>query len=393
MTIVMTMESIRSLVDSIGLWDPRRHADPDHEFDYIDISSVNREAKCVDGISRTRVAEAPSRARQRVHAGDVLVSTVRPNLNAVAVVPAGLQDGTASTGFCVLRPQAKRLDARYLFYWVRTPQFIDTMARLATGASYPAVTDRTILDSQIPLPQSIEEQRRIANILVEADILRRKRAEASRLANDLVPSLFYELFEDGTRFPSVPLESLLDPKRPITYGILMPGEDIESGVPYVRVTDMKGDRIAVQQLRRTAPEIDAAYRRSRIVPGDVLVSIRGHVGRTVVVPDSLPCANITQDTARLSLADPSLTHFLTWYLRSSFASHWMDGRTKGVAVRGINLGELKKLPVPQADSKSVRKFNDTVAEWLPLRDRFEESKRYLEGLFDSLLQRAFHGDL
>ena len=56
-------------------------------------------------------SEAPSRARQRVRKDDVLVSTVRPNLNAVAKVPKSLDAATASTGFCVLRPRQGSIDA------------------------------------------------------------------------------------------------------------------------------------------------------------------------------------------------------------------------------------------------------------------------------------------
>ena len=70
-------------------------------FTYIDIGSVSRSEKRVEGASEVSAANAPSRARQQVCSGDVLVSTVRPNLNAVAIVPNNLDGSTASTGFCV----------------------------------------------------------------------------------------------------------------------------------------------------------------------------------------------------------------------------------------------------------------------------------------------------
>ena len=146
-----TTVPIRSLVESIENWNPGR-TDGEDTFDYIDLSSVDSETKEIIGARTLACSEAPSRARQLVAAKDVLVSTVRPNLNGVAFVPDELDGATASTGFCVLRSDHTKLHDRYLFHWLTAPRFVSAMVNLATGASYPAVSDRIILDSQIPIP-------------------------------------------------------------------------------------------------------------------------------------------------------------------------------------------------------------------------------------------------
>ena len=140
-------------------WNPGRSAE-NRLIRYIDLSSVDRESKAVLGATEVMAHEAPSRARQLVRRGDVLVSTVRPNLNGVAAVPPDLDGATASTGFTVLRPKPDRLDGRYLFHWVRTPYFIRDMTNKATGASYPAVSDKIVLGSRIPLPPTVGWQSR-----------------------------------------------------------------------------------------------------------------------------------------------------------------------------------------------------------------------------------------
>ena len=88
---------IGSLSLKTATGDPRRDA-PDKLFTYIDIASIDREQKRIVTPSIHRGSEAPSRARQIVAEDDVLVSTVRPNLNAVAMVPAELHGAIASTG-------------------------------------------------------------------------------------------------------------------------------------------------------------------------------------------------------------------------------------------------------------------------------------------------------
>lgn len=139
---------------------------PDVEFTYVDVAGVDNLAK---RISEPRVllgANAPSRARKLIRAGDVIVSTIRPNLNAVAQVPNSLDGQVASTGFCVLRPTDKVLPA-YLFYFVCSSSFVASLCGLVAGALYPAVTDNQVLDQLIPLPP-IAEQQRIVDFLSRA---------------------------------------------------------------------------------------------------------------------------------------------------------------------------------------------------------------------------------
>ena len=143
---------------------------PANVFTYVDINSVDVSQKRITDPKIIPCSSAPSRARQLLQSEDILVSTVRPNLNCVAHVPRELDGAIASTGFCVLRPDNQSLNSRYLYHWVQTRAFIGDMISKATGASYPAVSDSIIHASEIPLPP-LEEQRRIAAILDKADAL------------------------------------------------------------------------------------------------------------------------------------------------------------------------------------------------------------------------------
>lgn len=172
----------------------------EHTFRYIDISAINQELKSVVEPKTVMSTLAPSRARQLVHTGDILVSTVRPNLNGVARVPESLDEAIASTGFCVLRPRDTLIDGAYLFHWVKTTPFITDMVGKATGASYPAVSDRIVLESQIPVP-SLTEQRRIAAVLDMAEALRVRRRAALVALDELTRAIFLEMFGDPVTNP------------------------------------------------------------------------------------------------------------------------------------------------------------------------------------------------
>ncbi|GIW53105.1 MAG: hypothetical protein KatS3mg082_2935 [Nitrospiraceae bacterium] len=162
---------------------------PDETFIYIDIAGVDGATGEISETKPLLGAEAPSRARQVVKAGDVLVSTVRPYLRATAMVPAELDGQICSTGFCVLRPRLASMRG-YLYALTRTHWFTDQLMSRARGASYPALTDRDIWELPVPTPddEAVLEQ---FVALVEALLTQRakRRDAATTIANLFISAL------------------------------------------------------------------------------------------------------------------------------------------------------------------------------------------------------------
>lgn len=129
------------------------------EFIYVDISSIDNRAKRIVEPKCLPVNGAPSRARQRLAAGDVLVSMTRPNLNAVALVPFELDGAIGSTGFHVLRAN-ESTEPRWLYYAVQNRSFVQAMSDVVQGALYPAVRPKDIRGFEVD-PPSVDEQRQI----------------------------------------------------------------------------------------------------------------------------------------------------------------------------------------------------------------------------------------
>lgn len=132
------------------------------EFLYVDISSVDNGAKRISSPKRLLVTEAPTRARERLSPGDVLVSMTRPNLNAVAIVPENMNGAIGSTGFHVLR--AAEIDPLWLYYLVQTNDFVNKMSDSVQGVVYPAVRPKDIEGCEVPLAPLGEQRRVVAEI-------------------------------------------------------------------------------------------------------------------------------------------------------------------------------------------------------------------------------------
>src|SRR5688572_9624168 len=118
---------------------------------------------------------------------------------------------------------------------------------------------------------------------------------------------------------------------------------------------MQDSGIELSGIRKTTEAISNRFRRSMLKAGDLLMSIRGHVGRIAVVPRDLEEANITQHTARLAIVDADPV-FVRECLRTPGFQRWMEKHTKGVAVRGINLGDVKLMPIVIPEIEEQRKF-------------------------------------
>lgn len=174
-------------------------AEPTNPFRYVDITSVDNRAKHITEWKNLLGAEAPSRARQIIRTGDVLVSTTRPNLNAVALVADDLDNQICSTGFCVLRANAN-LDPRYLFYFVQTPGFVSTLSDLVKGALYPAVTDKQVSGQSMPIPSLTDQQRlsvRLSEQMAAVERARKALQEELDTINKLPAALLRRAFTGG----------------------------------------------------------------------------------------------------------------------------------------------------------------------------------------------------
>lgn len=187
--------SLREVVAPPEGVNPRAQADS--EFRYVDVSSVSSESLQILHPKSLTGAEAPSRARKRIRAGDTIFATVRPTLKRIAQVPNELDGEVCSTAFCVLRPDLTRVDPIYLFHAVCHPRLVDSVAEHQRGTGYPAVSDGDVLDALIPLPP-MEEQRSVSRALDRVD--RKLQAERNRkyVVDRLFKTLLHELMS-GTR--------------------------------------------------------------------------------------------------------------------------------------------------------------------------------------------------
>ncbi len=350
-----------------------------------------------------------------------------------------------------LIPDYEVVDHRYLFYWTLTQKLGD----ISQATTVPSVRKSDVEELEFPLVHIDQQKLIVAEIekqfsrlddavanlkRVKASLKRYKaavlkaavegrlvetEAELARgegLSYETGAQLLQRILEtrrsqwkgkgkykepaapDTKDLPELPkdwavasLEQLTSGDRVICYGILMPKENVPNGILYVKVKDLKGDKVDIASLHRTTPEIAAKYARASLRTGDLLLAIRGTYGRVAEVPPELDGGNITQDTARLVVSPLVDNAFIACFLRSLDAQNYFKRVARGVAVKGVNIADVRICPVPLPSLRDQQRIAAEVDRRLSLVREVEAQVNTnltrAARLRQAVLSRAFSGSL
>ena len=355
-------------------------------IDYIDIASVDNESKIISSFKTIDIKDAPSRAKQLIKKNDILVSTVRPNLNAVAInnlISSNIQ--VCSTGFCVLRPKEYVLPS-YLFNFCKSDLFINEISQQATGASYPAVNSKIIKNCQIPLP-SLAEQKRIAAILDKATELIALRKQQIEKLDLLVKSRFIEMF--GT-LPNKDYVFLEEMCVLITDGTHQPPKFVKEGIPFLFVSNIVKNTITYDTEKYITEEnYIELIKRTPVEIGDILFSTVGSYGHPAVVKYDRPfCFQ-----RHIAYLKPKKELVNSEYLHSALLSvdgqRQIEARVKGVAQKTLNLSEIRNIRLPLPSMKQQLSFASFIQKVDKTKSTLQQSLEKLELNYKALMQTYF----
>lgn len=371
---------------------------PNDTFYYVDISSVDNEAKRIVSPKSLLGKDAPSRARQVIHADDVIVSTTRPNLNAVALVPPELDDQICSTGFCVLRT-TDAVHPAYLFAFVQSTEFVEKLSDLVRGALYPAVTDKQVREQLIPVPP-LPEQQRIAALLTEqmAAVERARRAAEARIeaAEGLADAYLREVFgsAEAQQWP----KSLVREIAETCSGTTPPRgrTDYYGGqTPWIKTGELR-DNI-IYDSEEHVSELAMHETSLRLLPvGTLLVAMYGQ-GQTRGRTGLLAARASTNQACFAILPNPERfdSTYLQWWFRQSYSRLRSESEGRGGNQPNLNGDVLRGQQVPLPSLDEQRHISAKLAERM---EAVVQARTGLAGQFAAInqlpaaiLRQAFSG--
>lgn len=381
--------------------------------------------------------------------GDVVITTEAP-LGNVAVIELTEKFALAQRAICL----QFYLDgiSSYIHYALRAPDFQKALTLNSTGTTVSGIKAATLKQLSLPIPP-LAEQKVIAEKLdtllaqvettkarLESTLETLKQFRQSVLASAITGNLtdefnstdsdYYDLlnaeinssnklkrvsplkkdeisaakqlFNSEFKFSwqLYPLEQLVHQDRGIPYGIVQTGDAQQNGIPTIRCGDVKALSVDMSQLKLVHPDIEDKYSRTRLIGGEVILAIRGSVGNAAVVTSDMVgdgILNISREVAMIPVRDTINPHYIAFLLQSPGGYRCLAEKTRGVAQRGINLADVKRLvtPVPSREEQNeiVRRVRELFAGADATEKQVNQALERVKNLTQSILAKAFRGEL
>ena len=165
--------------------------------------------------------------------------------------------------------------------------------------------------------------------------------------------------------------------RKIGYGIVQPGASVPNGIPVIKVNNLIAGLKDIRELDTTSLENDKKYSRTKLVGGELIVSVVGTIGKTAIVPKEFAGCNLVRATALLDLQNPQMTYWVKYYIDSPCGQHYIRENLNTTVQPTLNVKSLVEMPIPIYSSEYMK----TVISILKsLDDKIEVNRRINENL-------------
>ena len=305
------------------------------------------------------------------------------------------------------------ISQKYLLHFFRHVE--PWLAQQGTGTTFTAVSGGFLRELDVPLAP-LNEQRRIADkldaVLARVDvcrdrldripnILKRFRQSVVSAATDGLLTSDWRIRSYGSADRSVTTTTLVEQclqGRVITYGVIKLGDETPHGVPCLRTSNVRWLQVDTEGMKKIALALSNEYSRTILKGGEVLVNVRGTLGGVAVATSAMIGWNVSREVAVVPVDQSKVNpQFLALWVGAERSQRWLRGVEKGVAYTGINIEDLRTLPLEfpslEEQAEIVRRVEALFAYADSLEARYTAARAQVEKLTPATLAKAFRGEL
>jgi len=292
--------------------------------------------------------------------------------------------------------------SKYIFYWYKSNSFKKEFDSRLTGL-IGGVSKSKFESISIPIPGPEEQKKITAKLdqyfsVIDKAIL---NIEINiKNTSDLLLSKINTILDidDSNINPEHVVLDLVDKSRIVTYGVIKLGDETPKGVNCLRTSNVKWLNIDTSKIKKISKKLSDEYSRTILKGGEVLVNVRGTLGGVDVASDNMKGWNISREVALIpvdsEIANP---YYVAYWVASDFGQKWLNSVKKGAAYTGINLTDLRILPIfiPSISNQNeiIKKIKLILNQVRNIEFKYKQELSSLEELKKSILEKAFAGEL
>ena len=374
--------------------------------------NVRFEGFTAEGLAFLNKAQAEALDAATVEAGDVLLNITGASIGRVTQTPPSMNSARVNQHVCIIRPKPE-LDAAFLARFLASPAVQRMIWTEQYGVTRQALTKGQILDFDIPLPPSAEQQRIVAKLetlLGKVDASQQRLAKIPILLKRFRQSIlaaacsgrltadWREENPDAAEWKAIELDELAERIQIGPFDTQLHKADyISNGVPLINPTHIQSSRIVHDpdfSVSRTKLKELGNY---VLAPNDIIMGRRGEMARCALVSENETGWLCGTGSLFVRPKPNVCPAFLFLVLRSPETKAFLEGESQGTTMSNLNLEILKSVPVsisslPEQE-EIVRRVEGLFALADQLEARFTKARAYVDKLTPSLLARAFSGQL
>lgn len=331
-----------------------------------------------------------------VKPGDVLVTNMG-TVGRACFVPDGIETSIISSHLIKATLDADRCDPKYLCYVMNESSMVKAQIKAKSHGAIMAGFNSSLLKSlRIPLPP-LPMQRRITAVLDKAQALVANDKRTLAVYDQLAKSLFLEMFGDPVRnergWESQKLDDLC---QSIVVGFVGACEQFytgSDGVPMVRTGNLREGVLDFSNMKYVTRDFHLKQRKSQLQKGDILIARHGDNGKASLYDGRFPEANSLNIVVLRPNVKKMLPDFLINVMNFPTMRTFIASRTGGATQKVVNTKEIQRLEFIVPPVTDQKRFAEKLVHVNVQMTKAATSLRRSEGLFGSLLQRAFAGEL
>ena len=340
-------------------------------------------------------------SKQNIMQGDIVIAASSGSIDVVGKAAAVIDHTNGSFGaFCkVLRPNTDLVHPRYFANYFQTKQYRQIISSLAEGANINNLRNEHLDNLEILLPP-LEEQRRIAAILDQANALRQRRQQSLEKLDQLLQAAFIEMFGDPVSNPKGWRKLIIKDLIKVQNGYAFPSSSFtSSGIPVVKIGNANKSGFNLDKIDYVLPENAKKLVQYELKPGDLLLSLTGTVGKDdygniTKVSDEFQLYYLNQRVAKLEIINQLVTkNYIYGFFSQQIIKNNLTLKSRGVRQANISNSDIYGLEIPIPDLDTQNKFQSLENHTSRLKSKIELELIQLNFLFESIQQKAFTGRL